>query len=492
MNPNLTTGGKTGGGGAGGSGGGTGGGGGGGGGAGSSYVENTAIGTPTFSTSATRGAGKLSIFWSAPAPVTTLTASPSPARQGAVTFTATVAPPAGVTSPAPTGTVSFYLNGAATPAGSATVANGAAAVNLTLVSTGNYTVRAVYDGDSVYDSSEATVTETIAAPTVTTGAPSSVGPTTATLTGTVNPNGVAATPVAFEYGKTTAYGARTATQTLAAASTPVAVHAGLTGLAPNTLYHYQLFVPPTPSTAPFYGPDRTFTTSASGQVAITTATLTPAIIGRSYTGALAGTGGTTPYHWSLSGGTLPAGLALQPTGAITGTPTTLGTSTFTVTLKDSATPTAASTTKSFTLTVGPVPVMITTGLLPFATAGRPYNVQLTATRGVAPYHWSVSVGSLPAGLTLNAKTGVIAGTPTVAGAPVSFTVQVTDSTTPAPTVDTHGTVRVRPACDRAERVRGQRRLQRRRVVRPRCERQCHAANPDHRRHNGIARHFTAS
>jgi hypothetical protein len=294
----------------------------------------------------------------------------------------------------------------------------------------------VYSGDDTYDSTEAIGTATVVSPSVTTGAPSSVGPTAATLTGTVNTHGVAS-PVQFEYGTTTAYGTLTPRQDLPAGSAPVSVRAALTGLKPNTSYHYRFLVAPTPSTAPFYGPDRMFTTSASGQVVITTATLTPAIIGRSYTATLAGTGGTTPYHWSLSGGTLPAGLTLQPTGAITGTPTVRGTSTFTVALKDSATPTAASVTRTLTLAVNPVPVMITTALLPTATVGQPYTAALTASGGVAPYHWSVSSGNLPAGLTLNTTTGKITGTPTAAG-PAGFTITATDSSAPTATTDSSG------------------------------------------------------
>jgi hypothetical protein len=55
---------------------------------------------------------------------------------------------------------------------------------------------------------------------------------------------------------------------------------------------------------------------------ITTATLTDGQVGVSYTATLAASGGTAPYTWSVAGGTLPAGLALNAsTGAISGTPT---------------------------------------------------------------------------------------------------------------------------------------------------------------------------
>ena len=58
--------------------------------------------------------------------------------------------------------------------------------------------------------------------------------------------------------------------------------------------------------------------------------------------------------------------------------------------------------------------------------GTPYSVTLSAAGGTTPYTWSISAGSLPAGLTLNTSTGVVSGTPTAAGTS-SFTAKVTDA-----------------------------------------------------------------
>jgi phosphodiesterase/alkaline phosphatase D-like protein len=72
-----------------------------------------------------------------------------------------------------------------------------------------------------------------------TGPPSQVGKTTATPTGTINPEGEATTWV-VQYGLTGAYGFETFAQTLPAVTTPVTVSIQLQGLAPGTLFHYQV------------------------------------------------------------------------------------------------------------------------------------------------------------------------------------------------------------------------------------------------------------
>lgn len=92
----------------------------------------------------------------------------------------------------------------------------------------------------------------------------------------------------------------------------------------------------------------------------------------------------------------------------------------------------------------PPPPSITPGALPSGTVGSAYSRTLAATGGMEPYIWSVSSGSLPAGLTLNGA-GVISGTPTTAGGstfsvaatgadgltspPVSFTLAISAAAT---------------------------------------------------------------
>ena len=159
------------------------------------------------------------------------------------------------------------------------------------------------------------------------------------------------------------------------------------------------------------------------------------VVGAAYTDTLTATGGTTPYTWSLNAGTLPAGLSLSSAGVLSGTPTTAGSYPFTVNVIDANNGIA---TASITLVVTNA-LTLTFGTPPGGVVGTAYTDTLTAAGGTTPYTWSVSAGTLPAGITLNASTGVLAGTPT-AGGTSSFTVKVTDANSKTATQATSITV----------------------------------------------------
>ena len=164
---------------------------------------------------------------------------------------------------------------------------------------------------------------------------------------------------------------------------------------------------------------------------ITTTSLPAGAVNNPYNATLSVTGGVPPYTWSIMKGSLPAGLALDAdSGVISGTPTTAGTSSFTVQASDSESP-PATTTATFSITIQSS-LLITTSSLPPGTVNTPYSATLTAAGGLPPYTWSVTSGSLPAGLSLDANSGVISGTPTTPGRS-SFTVQVSDSQSPPAT-----------------------------------------------------------
>ena len=150
-------------------------------------------------------------------------------------------------------------------------------------------------------------------------------------------------------------------------------------------------------------------------VTITTASLPNGTVGQSYTAPeLTASGGTSPYNWSRNNGSpLPQGLRLSAGGAITGTPTTAGTTSTTFGVQDSTIPNQQSATKSLSITISAEssPLTITTRSLPDGRRNQPYADTLEASGGVPPYTWSVTP-PLPTGLTLTPTTGELSGTPT--------------------------------------------------------------------------------
>ena len=83
------------------------------------------------------------------------------------------------------------------------------------------------------------------------------------------------------------------------------------------------------------------------------------------------------------------------------------------------------TEKDVTINVSVAQLAITTTSLPDGVVGVAYDQTLAATGGTGTYTWSITDGALPDGLTLDASTGKITGTPTTANT-YNFTVQVTD------------------------------------------------------------------
>ena len=179
-------------------------------------------------------------------------------------------------------------------------------------------------------------------------------------------------------------------------------------------------------------------------------TLSPAFIDKPYFQPLIAIGGTYPYTWSLASGALPAGLALYPSGSISGTPTQLGSSNFVLHVTDSGSPPYVVPT-SVTLNVTPQPLNILGGPLSPAPVNVLYHSQIPVSGGTPPFSWSISSGQLPPGLMLDAATGYVDGTPTQAGT-FNFVVRGSDSGSPQQTATANDFIQIRTPLGRNDSI----------------------------------------
>ena len=159
-------------------------------------------------------------------------------------------------------------------------------------------------------------------------------------------------------------------------------------------------------------------------ITVNPATLPNGNVGTAYSQTVSGSGGTAPYLFAVTSGALPTGLLLNgATGAITGTPTTVGTFQFTITATDAN---GCPGSRAFTVIIAaagcPV-ITLSPPTLPPGTMSSPYFQTITASGGTSPYTFTLISGALPPGLLLS-PTGTITGTPTTPGL-FSFTVQAT-------------------------------------------------------------------
>ncbi len=141
---------------------------------------------------------------------------------------------------------------------------------------------------------------------------------------------------------------------------------------------------------------------------------------------LAATGGVAPYHWTVSVGALPAGLALSTDGVISGTPSLNGFFQFGIQVFD-----AGSDTAGLPRSIGIVP-RLAAGLVPACATECAVELGCVTvcgtfgqvSGGAAPLTYKLTGGALPSGTTLSgmALKGTFTGLP----GRLSFTVQVTD------------------------------------------------------------------
>jgi hypothetical protein len=172
--------------------------------------------------------------------------------------------------------------------------------------------------------------------------------------------------------------------------------------------------------------------ATASTLAITTQSLPAGQVGNPYTATLSATGGKEPYAWSLASGTPPSGLSLNSdSGVLAGFPSVpVSAVALHIKVTDSSSP-AQTNTATLPITVAPAPLAIGNTSLPDGQVGAAYSVTLNAAGGTPPYTWKVSPNP-PAGLSFNASTGALAGTPT-ATATATLSFEVLDSGKPQQT-----------------------------------------------------------
>ncbi len=195
---------------------------------------------------------------------------------------------------------------------------------------------------------------------------------------------------------------------------------GVLSGTPQTAGSYSLSVRVMDSSSPRQTATQNFTVVIGALLTITSSSpLSNGSVGAAYSENLTASGGSVPYTWSVTGGSLPPGLTLSAAGSLSGSPTATGDFSFTIQAVDSG---GGSASKTFTITIQAGLTITTTSPLPSATVGASYSRQLQASSSIS-LAWTVTGGNLPPGITLSSN-GLLSGTPSGAGT-FDFTVQVT-------------------------------------------------------------------
>jgi hypothetical protein len=178
---------------------------------------------------------------------------------------------------------------------------------------------------------------------------------------------------------------------------------------------------PTGNNSELIGIDEFVYTPNCGNITVNPATLPTVLVGTAYNQSITQTGGTGAITYSITAGALPTGMSLSGAGTLSGTPTTAGSYTFSVSAIDAN---GCAGTRSYTFTVCPV-ITLSLATLNNANIGTPFSQTITQTGTTGAITYSISLGALPPGLSLN-STGLISGTPTQSGT-FSVTIKATNT-----------------------------------------------------------------
>ncbi|NLR99811.1 cadherin-like domain-containing protein, partial [Rhizobium sp. P38BS-XIX] len=379
-------------------------------------------GPDSFTYTATNSAGT-----SAPA-TASITVSPptiaySPTNPTAATvgvaYSQSIASASGGTAP-----YTYAVTGGALPAGLTLASNGTISGTPTAAGSFSIQVNATDSstGTGPFSSAPAPLTVTVGAPTIAVSPTTLPNPTVALVYNqSVSASGGTG-PRTFSLTGALPTGLSLNTSTGAITGTPTA--------GGSFTFTITATDSSTGTSAPFTGSRSYTVTVAAPTITVAPTTLAAATVATAYSQTITASGGTGSYTYAVTTGALPAGMTLDgPSGSLSGTPTAAGNFAFTVTATDSSTGSGPYTgTRNYTLTVNQPTISLNPATLTAGTVGAGYSDTVSASGGVSPYGYTVSAGALPAGLTLDASTGVISGIPT-AGGTFNVTVKATDSGT---------------------------------------------------------------
>jgi alpha-tubulin suppressor-like RCC1 family protein len=305
-----------------------------------------------------------------------------------------------------TNTASYAVTAGALPPGVTLASNGALSGTPTAIGTYVFTVTATSTGSSIITTDRAFTLETVPLPVWTTttllDVPTNVGISVplvavsgvsyAVKSGTL-PTGLTLSSGGLLSGTPTAAGSFSFVVTATGAATNATTDQALTQLV---------------ATTPTWSTGASLSNTAQNVV---------------YSQTLVATNANATGY-SVTAGSLPAGVSLSTAGVLSGTPTALATYNFTV-RANSTTSILVFAEREFTLTTVPLPVWTTTTLTDVPTAAG-YSVQLVATNAMS---FALKTGTLPTGLSLSAG-GLLTGTPSATGS-FSFTITATGNATNA-------------------------------------------------------------
>ena len=305
------------------------------------------------------------------------------------------------------GTVDFSVNGVAvTGCQNVKLSSDEASCTIPFPQSGTFTVAAGYSGDPKFPNTSVSTVQVVTkgttslkitpSSTVSSGTQVTYNAAVTATSGTGTPTGT----VSFTENGLPVVGCQGVGLSAGSVTCPITFQTGGTYTVAATYS----------GDANFAGSSTSVSQYVSGSPpSITTSSLANAVQGQYYSVELAGTGGSTPYSWSLTSGNLPTGLSLNTsTGLISGTPSgTSKTETFTVKLTDAK---GATATKSFTITVTSKPVF-TCGNSANGYGGHPFSFQVTVNGNPNPSFGES--GKLPQGLSFNPNTGYLSGVPAI-------------------------------------------------------------------------------